>query len=131
MSSKVETAETRAVVGKLYESVLSGNFEGVLAVLHDDLILHEPSFLPYGGTIRGIESFPELFKSVTEYLNVGRMTVGRIVAEGDMAVAFLEGETNAGDHIMLCEQSLIREGKIAEIRIYYSEAGSLIQQKPS
>ncbi|MGW4774734.1 nuclear transport factor 2 family protein [Nocardia sp. NPDC004278] len=74
MSNQIETATTQTpadVVRGLYDALSKGDVPGVLAALAPDVIVDEPSQLPYGGVHRGREVFVQSILGVMMgYANV-------------------------------------------------------------
>ncbi len=56
------------------------------------------------------------------------LTIDRLVADEDHVFAILSSNQIAtGERIMLTELSILREGKVAEFRVFFHEAGSLLE----
>lgn len=125
MSTITTTEASRHAVSRLYDAGLGGDLAGMLAALHEDLVVHEPSFLPYGGITRGPKAFAELFAVIMRYIDFPTLQLESMVAEGDVVVAFLKARTQKGEALSICERSLVRDGKIVEMRIFYHEGGDL------
>jgi uncharacterized protein len=126
------SAEAVATVRRMEELAQQGDLEGAMALMHPEVVIHEPESMPYGGTYHGRE---------------GAAAIGRKLAEmfeptGDMQVEYFDG----GDDLVIvhvhqpgrsvktgqqCDTNLIelhtvREGMIAEIRIFnWDTAGML------
>jgi ketosteroid isomerase-like protein len=123
--------ESRALVRRMYETALSGDFPGFLAMLDEDITVHEPSYLPYGGVTRGREAFTQLFATISTYLDVPSIRVESVVADGDVVVAFLKAKTVAsGQEVDIAERSVVKNGRVAEMRIYYHEGQTLFPRAP-
>lgn len=118
--------ESRAYVLRMYETALSGDFAAFLQMLDENITVYEPSFLPYGGVSRGREAFTRLFATIATYLDVPTIRVESIVADGDVVVAFLKAKTvDTGEEVDIGERSVLKNGRVAEMRIYYHEGQSL------
>lgn len=113
------TEATRRLVTKLYDRLLAGNLEGFLACLADDVEVHEPGCLPYGGVYRGNDGVSRLFPLVAQCLDVGAFRVDAIVADGDRAIGMLRTVVRStGQPIEVAEESIVRDGKIARVRVF-------------
>jgi uncharacterized protein len=122
------TQSTRAIVHKLYEDASQQNFEAFLAALSPDVVVKEPGFLPYGGTYRGLVEFQALFERVGALLDVTRLTVEQIFADGYHAVGIITVPcTNGGAPVRLAETSTLRDGVITEMEIFFYDLGGLAQ----
>ena len=129
MTTTQSTTEvTRAVVGQMYDAIMRGDFAAVLGLMAEDLVVSEPSFLPYGGEYRGIEQFQQLIERAVRHLDVAKIAVDRIVVDGDRAVAVLRIPNLAnGEFTVIAEESLVRDGQVAEMRIYFHDTQGLHQ----
>jgi ketosteroid isomerase-like protein len=124
---ETQAAANRALMADMYASAVAGDFPAVLACLADDLVVHEPGYLPYGGVYRGVEAFAAMIPKVMERLDLAAMTVDRLIAEGDRVFGVIRmPDRRTGDDILLAEESLIRDGKVVEITVYYNDAQSMV-----
>lgn len=125
------TEESRRVVKRMYETALSGDFAGFMALLDEKIVVYEPSFLPYGGVSHGRDGFQKLFATIATYLQIPSIRVESLVADGDVVVAFLKGRTvDTGEEVEIGERSVVRDGRVAEMRIYYHEGQTLFPRAP-
>ena len=98
--------------------------------LDENVVVHEPSFLPYGGIYKGVEGFQKIFAGIAPYADIATMKLHRVVAEGERVFCVLEiPDKNTGKNLMLAEESIVRNGKIVEMRTFYFDAGSMIVAK--
>lgn len=125
MSNSATTEASRRAVSRLYEAGLGGDLAGMIAALHDELVVYEPSFLPYGGITRGPKAFAELFAVIMRYIDFPTLQLESMLAEGDVVVAFLNAKSQKGEALSIGERSVVRDGKIVEMRIFYHEGGDL------
>lgn len=85
----------------------------------EDMIVHEPSSLPFGGTYKGIEAFEKFYPEVRKFYDFSRFELINVYAEGDAVFAIIKaGIANTADSILLCEHFTFKEGKIIEVRLY-------------
>ena len=124
------TDETRRVVTEMYEAALGGDMAGFFACIDPEVVTHEPPFLPYGGSYAGIGALMELLAGdVSKHLDITRPKIDRIVADGDRAFTVIRLRCQAtGDETVLAEEAVVRSGKVVELRVYYFDAGSLIEK---
>ena len=126
-SDQAQTEASRMLVKTMYESSLSGNTQVFLNCLDENLVVLEPSFLPYGGRYAGLAGFRALFGEVAKYLDLASVKLLSLVADGDVVVAFLSVKTvKDGSELQLAERSLIRNGKVVEMKVMCHDLGSLI-----
>lgn len=120
------TENSRRVVDTMYRSALAGDMDTMFSMLAEDLIVDEPSFLPYGGRTRSRDEFAKLFATVGRYISLDTLTLSSLVADGEVVVAFLQAETVAGKELVsIAERSVVRNGLVVEMTIFYHEGGDL------
>lgn len=124
------TDETRRVVTQMYDAAVSGDMAGFFACIDPEVVTHEPSFLPYGGSYAGIGALMELLsKDVSQHLDITQPKIDRIVADGDRAFTVIRLRCQAtGEETLLAEEAVVRNGKVVELRVFYFDAGSLIER---
>ncbi|ADB49115.1 nuclear transport factor 2 family protein [Conexibacter woesei] len=122
-----ETEQSRAIVEAMFAAANNGDVEGVLSFLADDVTVIEPLFMPFGKTYHGKDEFLGLAQVLPKYLDVSSITVHHTIADGDRVAACV-GITDvaAGKLTQFIEQFTIKDGKIVENRVFYHDAGSLI-----
>ena len=119
------TANRRLIVD-MYAAAKAGDVDGFFSALSPEVVITEPSFLPYGGTYRGIDEFRALFGDVAKFLDMSSLKVDRIVADGDHAVGFIRLSTTSGDgEVKLAEHSILRDGKVAKMEIFVLDDAGL------
>jgi ketosteroid isomerase-like protein len=120
-------ASSRDLMTRMYDSAAKADYDDVFACLSGDLVVNEPPFLPYGDTYRGHDGFRNLIGKVTQVLDVSQMRVIRMVADGDRAIGIIEmPDVATGQQILLAEESLIHDGKVVEITVYFHEPRTLL-----
>jgi ketosteroid isomerase-like protein len=124
------TAETRRVVTAMYGAALRGDLAGFFDQIDPEVVTHEPPFLPYGGSYSGLGALQELLgERVAKHLDITRPTIDRVVVDGDRAFTVIRlrcQETD--DETLLAEEAVVRAGKVTELRVFYFDTGSLIEQ---
>jgi len=121
------TEQNRQLIRALYDAAIAGDAEGVFGLLADDVVVREPGFLPYGGTYRGKDEFADLFGKFAKTYDMARIKVDHIVADGERVVGILRiPDLVTGKDVVLAEQSVIRDGKVAEVTIFFHDAQSLL-----
>lgn len=125
MTSTTETS--RAAVEKMYAAGTAGDIEGMLGLLAEDLVVHEPPFLPYGGDHHGHDGFLELFATINKYLDMTQVKVDRLIADGPWVSAVMRIPDRAtGKDVVLSDELHVDDGTITELRIYFHDAQSLV-----
>jgi uncharacterized protein len=127
MSTTTLTDANRALMAGLYDAAVAGDFEAVLACLDPDVVVHEPHFLPYGGTYNGIDAFAAMIPKVLEVFDLPSMKVDRLIADGDRVIGIIRMPDRAnGEDVLLAEESVIRDEKIVEINVFYNNIQTLL-----
>ncbi|MBV6761974.1 MULTISPECIES: nuclear transport factor 2 family protein [Rhodococcus] len=117
-----QTEQTRTVVAGLYAAGSAGDVEGLLASLAEDVVVHEPAYLPWGGTYTGHEQFLGLFGTLVQKIDLTKIVIEGMVAEGEKCfVTFHAPEVASGQDVYIAEQSTVRDGKVVELTIFYGE----------
>jgi ketosteroid isomerase-like protein len=118
-----------ATVRAFNELLLSGRLDEACGLLADDLAVHEPPELPYGGEFRGPSGLLDLLGRemavvdaaplTTEYLDAGDRVVfmarARFAAKG----------TDRSVDVDLVEIHTVRDGRICDLDVYYKEPGAV------
>lgn len=120
MSNATLTETNRQFVTGFYQCLSSGDFAGAMDCLHDDVEVHEPECLPYGGVWRGKDKVRELFTKAPQYLDIGVFNIEAIVADGDRVIGMIHSAVaGSGTPTLIAEESQIRDGKIFKVRVFH------------
>lgn len=123
------TEKNRAIVLELYAAAASGQPERIMGLLTDDIVVDEPSYLPYGKVYNGIEEFAGLFGMIGDYLDLSDIRVNYTIADGDRVAACVSvRDVTSGEYTTFIEQSTVRDGKIAEIRLFYYDPQTMLDK---
>ncbi len=121
------TEANRAVVENMYAAGINGDLPGLLSAMADDVVIHEPAFLPYGGTYVGRDAFVGMYAKLAKVLDVSRIRLDYLVADGDRVIGVLRiPDLTTGEDIVFAEQSTLRDGKVVDFQIFFHDAQSLI-----
>jgi ketosteroid isomerase-like protein len=121
------TEQNRAVVQALYDAGARGDVPALMSCLAQDIVVHEPAFLPYGGRYVGQEAFLTMFSQINEHLDLSAITLDYLVADNERVIGVLRIPDRAtGQDTVLAEQSTLRDGKIVDMRIFYFDPQSMI-----
>jgi uncharacterized protein len=64
---------------------------------------------------------------VNQVLDVSKISVDRMVAEGERVIGIIRmPDQKTGESIVLAEESVIRNGKVVEIFVYFHETQTLL-----
>jgi ketosteroid isomerase-like protein len=121
------TEKNRAIVEKLYAAASSGDLEAIAPLLADDIVVDEPTYLPYGKVYRGKEEFAGLLGMIGQFLDLTKVQVNYTIADGDRVAACLGiPDVTTGEMTHFIEQSTLRDGQIVEMKLFYYDAQSMI-----
>jgi len=124
---------------QLYDRAHVGDWDGVEAVLSDDLVIHEAASLPFGGEYRGRTALRDLFATVMAYWENPSVEIFSIVGDDTYVVAlmnFTMTSKHSGNTFTqkMAEVSTVKNGLVTEMRIHYydtsqvaAEAGPTLQ----
>jgi ketosteroid isomerase-like protein len=127
MTAAPVTEANRTVVQNLYAAGINGDIAGLLSAMADDVVIHEPAFLPYGGVYVGKDAFVGMYEKLATLLDVTKIRLEYTVADGDRVIGVLRiPDLNTGQDIVFAEQSTLRDGKVVDFRIFFHDAQSLI-----
>jgi ketosteroid isomerase-like protein len=131
--SAVMSSENLTVVEQFERAFVRGDMDEVLALLDEDIVVHEAASLPYGGDHHGHDGFltlAETFNGVWEmtspldltFLDAGDTTVVVLVRYD--VVARATGRPLTLDHV---EIYTVRDGRIADLEVYYRDTAAMLE----
>lgn len=97
----------------------------------EDMVIHEPKSLPYGGEWRGRDALHRLYAHVMHFWDDPEVAVEAVTESENHAVAVLRFTLTAratGRRIEthVTEVSRMENGKLAEMRIHYFDTAALL-----
>jgi hypothetical protein len=100
------------------------------SLLHDDFVVHEAGGLPFSGDYHGWQGFFELLNRMSDVLE---LTAGPVTTDplGDDAVAarlrlrFISRASGESVEMGLVEIYTVRDGRIAELDVYYKDPAAV------
>jgi uncharacterized protein len=116
-----QSQATRAVIDRFYASLKTWDEEAIRSCLHDDAELYQPPTLPYAGVYRGPDAMMDLWKNtILRLAEPGSGYIDSIIVDDDKAVV-IAGSRRAGSgkSTLACEHYLVRDGRIARIRMFW------------
>lgn len=123
------TEQNRAVVLGMFEAANRSDIEGVFSFLSEDVTVIEPLFMPFGKIYHGKEGYLELAGILPNYLDISSITVHYTIADGDRVAACVGiADVTTGELTQFIEQFTIKDGKIVENRVFYNDAGTLVDK---
>jgi ketosteroid isomerase-like protein len=123
------TEQNRAVVEAMFEAANNGDVDRVVSFLSDDVTVIEPRFLPFGKAYHGKKEFFGLAQVLPNYLDLSSITVHYTIADGDRVAACVGiPDVTTGELTHFIEQFTVKDGKIVENRLFYHDAGTLVDK---
>jgi ketosteroid isomerase-like protein len=129
-AAQTDAETTRTVMERFYAAVVQLDEAALRELVHEDAELHQPPNLPYGGVYRGVAEMLELWRTVVIPLaDVRTAFVDSMVIEGGHAVAIAGANmARSGAPSLACEDYLVRDGKIARIRMFWFDPTPVIEE---
>lgn len=122
----MNTRDNVQTLQDLFTAAFSGDLEvatkAIGDVLHPDVLVKEPPFLPWGGEHRGIEAFFQLFGQIASRTLLEQFEVTDIFGSGDRCmVLYRVPFRTAGEPVWMdiCELYIFRDGKVVEFQPFY------------
>ena len=118
----------------MYAAVAKGDWDTVASFMAEDLVIHEPASLPYGGEWRGRDALKNLYAHVMGYWENPVVTWQELVGGEQHAVALLHFTVTAkssGKRFSTHIAEVTRfdaAGKMASMRIHYFDTAEMVQQ---
>jgi ketosteroid isomerase-like protein len=107
------------VLGAL-EKAIGGDIDAFVATLAPDIQVHEPDYLPYGGTYHGPDGFLELLGEATKILDLGSMKVLTASADEDRVILLMRADlVGTGDPMLVTEHWTISGDRITDVRVFW------------
>lgn len=123
------TEKNRGIVASLYAAAASGDLGAIAPLLADDVVVDEPAYLPYGKVYRGKEEFAGLLGMIGQYLDLTKVKVNYLIADGDRVAACLGiPDVTTGEMTHFIEQSTLRDGQIVEMKLFYYDPQSMLDK---
>ena len=116
---QISAADNREFVKQFYGHLAAGNIAAVLASFHEEVEIHEPDCLPYGGVYRGIDGVKKLLSQAAQHLDSRVFNVEAVVADEERVIAILHTAVRGSRApIMVAEESRLKDGKIHRVRVF-------------
>jgi ketosteroid isomerase-like protein len=120
-----QTAESEAIVRRIYDDIVSHDVDGFLSLMGDDIeVFTAPSMpAPWGGVHHGPKEFREnVFAAAARALDTSQMKVLELFGKGADVFATVEVGVVGADRTMIVgEKWTIRDGKAVHLRVYFHE----------
>lgn len=128
--SEVTTRSAGDVVRQFYAFVAEGDQERASELLDENVLVHEPATLPWGGEYQGRDGMGQLV-SVMHELAVAENVGGfEYIEAGDTVILRTGGRytsraTGQAAESEIIEIVKVRDGKLADVDVYYRDPSSI------
>jgi ketosteroid isomerase-like protein len=123
------TEKNRAIVEELYASAAAGQLDKIAGLIAADVVVDEPTYLPYGKVYNGLQEFAGLLGVIGQYLDLPSVRVNYTIADGDRVAACLSiRDVTSGEYTTFIEQSTLRDGKIVEMKLFYYDPQTMLDK---
>jgi uncharacterized protein len=114
------TETTRAALERMYAAAQGADMATLASLMHPQVRVDEPSFLPYGGTYTGLDEFAAVFTEAAKVLDMPKLCIHSITAEDENAFAMVTVPlVNSAQTISIVEHWTVADGLITTGRIYW------------
>jgi ketosteroid isomerase-like protein len=131
---------SKQIIDIVYKTVTDSNLSRVLPVLHEQIVLHVPPNVPFGGEYHGRSGFLALMSKVFRLWNSLKLTSLTYFTPDDslsevalVAVGKFEGKLPAIDEPMsvpFIHYWQLKDGKVVSLRAFYWDIDSLLTHFP-
>jgi hypothetical protein len=84
-----------------------------------NLIMHEPAYLPFGGTYVGLEEFQKFYPQVRDFYDFSRFDLLGVYGDSDMVFATIRAGLAGSDGVIfIAEQFRFSGTKLVEVRLH-------------
>ena len=85
----------------------------------DELVMHEPASLPFGGTYHGLREFQKFYPQVRSFYDFTRFDLLGVFGDADIVFATIRaGLANSDGVIHIAEQFRFAGTKLVEVRLH-------------
>ncbi len=122
-----------AILTAVFAAAGAGDWATVESHMSDDLVIHEPPSLPFGGDWCGRDALQRLFAHVMGYWDDPQVTIERVVGDDDWAVGILtfamtSKQTGRRFTQRMAEVSRFEGGKVVETHIHYFDTAEVARE---
>lgn len=85
----------------------------------EEMVVREPSSLPFGGVYKGLDSLEEFYPEVRKFYDFSKFELQQVYGDGDHVFAIIKaGIANTNDTLLLCEHITFDNSKIVEVQLF-------------
>lgn len=123
----VHAAGNRAATLAIYRSMKERDVDGFTALVHPDIEVRQPGFLPYGGTHRGIDGMLAMFREVLKLVDVRGLRITSLVAEDEHVWAEFVVQSRVGAvDLTVAEHWTFDDGRARTLDVWFQDPTPLL-----
>jgi ketosteroid isomerase-like protein len=112
--------QNRELVLGALAAITTGDTETFLEAMHPDVVVHEPSYLPYGGDYVGAEGFLDLLPKASSLIDLSGVQLVSATADEDRTVLLMTAPlVSNGETVHITEHWQVRDGKVVDVRVFW------------
>jgi ketosteroid isomerase-like protein len=129
MSPPNPSAHSARIVAAVYRAIAVNDPEAFERLVHPEIEIQQPPWLPYGGTHRGLAGVSEMFRQVLKLIDVSRLEVRSLTAEGDTVWAtFVVHARDDGSPLLLAEEWQLEDDRCRRLRVWHFDPRPVLRQ---
>jgi SnoaL-like domain len=123
------SADPKAIVAAVYRAIAANDRDSFAPLVHPEIEVEQPPWLPYGGTHRGLDAVGEMFLEVLKLIDVSRLEVCSLTAEGDTVWAtFVVHSRDHGAPLLLAEEWGLEGERCYRLRVWHFDPRPVLRQ---
>jgi ketosteroid isomerase-like protein len=123
------SAHNARIVAAVYRAIAANDPEAFERLVHPEIEVEQPPWLPYGGTHRGLAGVGEMFRKVLKLIDVSRLEVQSLTAEGDIVWAtFVIHARDDGSPLLLAEEWQLEGDRCRRLRVWHFDPRPVLRQ---
>jgi ketosteroid isomerase-like protein len=111
---------TKEHIREAIEGAGRGDLDGFMVMLHPDVEVDEPSYLPYGGHYQGVAEIGTAFAGASQVVDFATIQIHAITADEDRVVMLESVKLVAtGEEVTFSEHWRFEDGLIRHIQVFW------------
>lgn len=112
---------TKQQIRNAIEAAVRGEADAFLGLLHPQIEVHEPPYLPYGGHYRGVDSVLPVIAEAAKVVDFATLNLQSIIADDEqVAVVETANLTGSDQQVKVIEYWQLEDGLIRQIDVFWS-----------
>jgi ketosteroid isomerase-like protein len=130
------STDNMATIRRFYDLVMSGDLESACAMLDENVVVHEPAELPYGGEFRGVAEWREMVAREMSLIEVEFLTPNEfreVDSETLLVTAkvrFTSKTSGRSTDTAVVELLKVSDGRVTEFDVYYKDPAAVAGLAP-